>query len=355
MQVKNDSAKGSIPYESAKLFMNSFVGKLAERRRPNSLIKLERMGQEQGFNGVAQLVAKSSEFRDSLRGLLEVGRVFIPEWACLILGRARAVMAELVQKGAKVVSTDSILVPAETDISCASLEALRLVESDMPIVLEADAIIVFRTRLYALLQRTERLRLPPGQSPLAQEGPWALVKLAGQGVPVDRNECALTIVESIAAQRLVKTPRTKTRLLSAESAIREGKALNAEVKVSRPPKFSLETKRKIVNRDLNPWREFSETVPYESIGRLKGVENQRATKRCRSHQEKRKQAWQAREKVLLLLAERSHSLSEIARMTNVPKATIAGLKKRMPWPQMDNFLSGQKLAPPSKDDETEDE
>jgi hypothetical protein len=357
MKLKSASQNGSVTYVCSKLFMNALVGKLAERRRSNSLLELERMCQLRGFVGVTQLIAKSASFRASLRGLLEVGRVFVPEWACLIIGRARAIMAELIMKGALVVSTDSIVVPAGTDISCPGLEALWSVESDMPVVMEADAVVIFRTRLYVLLQRVDNVRMPEGETPLAQDGQWAVVKLAAHGVPVDREACAEAILESLAAKSLVTTPRLKTRLLSAESAIREGKSLNEEVTVARPPKFSLESKRSIANRDVNPWCQSSKTKPYETIGRLNGVARQRVTKAYRSQQEVRNEALKARTEAFALLAQRCYSLGKISKMTGIPKSTLAGLKKRMPWVEMDEFLASLNIAPrpePDDDDVGED-
>jgi hypothetical protein len=352
MELKRVSQKGSVQYVCSKLFMNALVGKLAERRRSNSLLELERMCQLRGFPGVAQLIAQSASFRASLRGLLEVGRIFVPEWACLIIGRARALMTDLVLKGALVVSTDSIVVPAGTEILCPGLEALWSVESDMPVVMEADAVLIFRTRLYVLLQRVGNLRMAEGERPLAQDGQWAVVKLAGHGVPVDREACAEAILESLAAKSLVTTPRPKTRLLSAESAVREGKELNEEVVVARPPKFSLETKRSIVNRDVNPWCQSSETEPYETIGRLNGVERQRTTKAYRSQREARSEALKARTEAFALLGQRCYSLGEISKMTGVPKSTLAGLKKRLPWVEMDEFLASLNIAPrPEPDDD----
>jgi len=352
MELKRVSQKGSVQYVCSKLFMNSLVGKLAERRRSNSLLDFERMCQAQGFVGVTRFIAKSASFRASLRGLFEVGRVFVPEWACLIIGRARALMTDLIMTGALVVSTDSIVVPAGTEILCPSLEALWSVESDMPVVMEADAVLIFRTRLYVLLQRAGSIRMAEGETPLAKDNQWAVVKLAGHGVPIDREACAVAILESLAAKSLVTTPRSKTRLLSAESAVREGKSLNEEVTVARPPKFSLESKRSIVNRDVNPWCQFSETEPYETIGRLKGVERQRTTKAYRSQQEARNDALKARREAFALFAQRCYSLGEIAKKTGIPKSTLAGLKRRMPWVEMDKFLESQNIAPrPEPDDD----
>ena len=222
----------------------------------------------------------------------------------------------------------------------------------MPVVMEADAVVIFRTRLYVLLQRAGNIRMREGKTPLAKDNQWAVVKLAGHGVPVDREACAEAILESLAAKSLVTTPRPKTRLLSAESAVREGKELNEEVMVARPPKFSLETKRSIVNRDVNPWCQSSETEPYETIGRLNGVARQRVTKAYRSQREARNDALKARTEAFALLGQRCYSLGEIAKKTGIPKSTLAGLKKRLPWVEMDDFLASLNIAPrPEPDDD----
>ncbi|HEY7534620.1 MAG TPA: DNA polymerase, partial [Thermodesulfobacteriota bacterium] len=140
--LKNSSTKGSIEYELYKLLMNALVGKLRESFEDRTPFELARTGllPRQALNKVARRLIKSKS----------VGSLWYPEGASLILGKARSIISEFVVKGAYLCSTDSVLLPKDTDISCASLNELRGVGSDLKQELDGSHGALIRARLSAL-------------------------------------------------------------------------------------------------------------------------------------------------------------------------------------------------------------
>jgi hypothetical protein len=247
-------------------------------------------------------------------------------------------MADFVSKGALLVSTDSIIVPKGTDISCNSLDLLRSVGSDMAIEREADAVVVFRTRLYALLVRADNLgRLPAGNPPIAADGDWAVIKMARHGVPVDKTDCAEAVLESLKAKCSVSKVGKKTTLLGASAAIRRNLPINYQDVVSHEVKFNWDRKRILLDRQVNPWQTFSRTSPFSSVGRLEEAERRRIVERDRRRREIRNQAKARHDHVVTLLSDRCHSVREIAGLTGLSKSTVHRLKEAMRWSEMDSY------------------
>jgi hypothetical protein len=348
MAEKKNLTKGTLEYEVVKLIMNGLIGKLAERQRSNLLVQEERLASRRGWEGFGRALATSLPLRDVLRGQLKVGRVFIPEWATLILGRARSLMVDFVSKGALLVSTDSVILPRGTDISCHSLDLLKTVDSDMPIELEADAAIIFRTRLYAeLLKRTNLDRLPKGKEIIALDEDWAVVKMARHGVPVNKEDCARAVLASRKAERSVSVGAKKTTLLGAEAAIRAGLPINHPKVEEREPQFTWDHKRILVKSDVNPWRSYTQTEPYTSLGRLEEAERRKLVERERRLRQRRDNTKAVHDQVISLLAERCHSVREIARLTEVSKSTVQRLKDAMKWSEMDEYKRSRRVRPVS--------
>jgi len=254
-------------------------------------------------------------------------------------------MADFVCKGALLVSTDSILVPKGTDIRCSSLDLLRSVGSDMTIEREADAVVIFRTRLYAMLLRADRLgSLPGGKVPLAANDEWAVIKMARHGVPVDKKDCADAVLASLKAKRAVAMSGKKTTLLGASAAIRRGLPINYQDVVFHEVKFSWDNKRILLNRGVNPWRNFSKTSPFSSIGRLREAERRKIAERGRRRQENRDLAKSRHDQVVTLLSERCHSVRKIASLTRVSKSTVHRLKESMKWLEMESYKESKNVG-----------
>ena len=317
---KNTAEKDSLEYETAKLLLNALIGKLAEQRKASRVLAVERAARQVGAEGVGKILGNSGALRGMLRGLVGVGGLWIPEWAALIVGRARAVMASIVAKGAFVVSTDAVLVPPDLDLDCDGLSALRTVGSELEQKHEGDALFVARSRMYAILQRADRVR--DGAHVLARNARWAVVRVARHGSTESKEEFAETVLACLTAEDDVARVRQKVRLVSAETAVREGRNINDEVVEERKTRFAWDSKRRLHDRDVNPFRYFSKTSPYYTLGKLEGAEHQRAVREGRARVVRRGVV--DVDQVLALLRA-GHSVRAVARLTGVPKSTVQDL------------------------------
>lgn len=340
--------KGTAGYQTAKLFANALVGKLAERVRANHIIAFERTVRQHGWPaGASRQIARAPLLRDSLRGLTKVGALFMPEQATLILGRARALMAEFVSMGAYLVSTDSVVIETGVSMASPSLESLRSMGSDLRDELEADAILIVRTRFYFLLQRADNIRLPPGKSPLAIDDDWAVVKVARHGLPVLKEPLAEAVLASLREKRLIDVCLPRKQLLSAVQAIREGRELNASLSSERKPKIEWDRKRILLNPNVNPWRSFSASRPAQSAPRLAAARQQKLLVNTNRRRERRFRSRAKRDEILRHLASGT-PIREVARLTGVPRSTIQDLKRSFRWREMESFLNHQGIAVPAE-------
>jgi hypothetical protein len=354
MEEKKSYTKKSAEYEIAKLLMNSLVGKFAERRRANYLVDFDRQTRQHGFGGVAQIIAASGCLRDSLRGLPLVGSLFMPEQATLILGRARSLMGDFVARGPVLISTDSVIIEKATLMSGSSLDALRLVDSGLTEDVEADAVLAIRTRLYVLLQKADKIRLPKDlPAPYAQDENWAVVKIARHGLPVVKEALAETVLKSLREGGLVDEPLPRRQLLGANAAIRAGRDLNEEINSSQKPLFGWDHKRVLVKPWVNPWRKWTPTKPYQSAARLKAAEQQKLVVSANRRRERRRQARKLRDEALRLIAA-GMPVRKVSRTVGIPRSTIQDLKKKL-WTPMTDFLATQKIMVPPEEDEGDTE
>lgn len=139
---KNKATKDTVDYELFKLLANGLVGKFAERRQSNialDLVKDELVSRED-YTKVNRKIPKPSA----------VGSLWMPEWASLILGKARSLIGEFVALGSYFVSTDSVLLPSTVDISCDALTQLQSVDSTLDKQLDVTHGVLVRTKLYTL-------------------------------------------------------------------------------------------------------------------------------------------------------------------------------------------------------------
>jgi hypothetical protein len=325
MEEKSAAPKGSLEYETAKLLMNGLIGKLAEHGIPSKLLDLERHARQAGASGFTNAVARDGKLRDTLKGRPRVGALWTPEWASLILGRSRALMADLVAKGAMLVSTDAVLVPPDLSVEGPALEALRSVGSDLEQKVEGDAMFVARSRLYAILQRAGHVR--PGATVYAQDEHWAVVRVARHGTAESKEEFAQTVLACIAAGKDVAVPRTRTRLVGAEAAVREELHVNEEVRKTGTTTFQWDAKRRLLDRDTNPFTSYTRTAPYLSLAMLEAAEHHREL-RAGTARVRRRHAGELQDVVLHRL-RMGDSIREIAKTTGVPKSTVGDMKKRV--------------------------
>lgn len=143
LKLKVESQKGSVAYENYKLIMNALIGKLAQRNPEDNMDYAQELFTQ---HGVPMEKAKRG------RKVERAGSLWAPEWASLILGRARALMSQFINKGALMTVTDSVLLPKRASIECEALTLLRSVGSDLIAEpFEVASALIIRAKLYALV------------------------------------------------------------------------------------------------------------------------------------------------------------------------------------------------------------
>lgn len=326
---KAAAQKGSLPYEVSKLLANALVGKLVERIGGSTLLDFERAAQLQGFTGgLGSAVASSSALHGALRRALDGGPSFAPEWASLTIGRGRAIMGEITARsGALLVSTDAVLVRPGADLSCTGLAELQAAGSDMRLEHEADAAFIARNRCYALLKRPENVN---GKDEVfAANAEWAVVRTARHGSSESPQEFGETVLRCIAAGRDVAPERVRVRRIGAEEAVRTGARINAVVTEPHRTTFAWDRKRRLLDRDANPFSEITSTMPYASVAALEGAERQSLKSQRRRDRRAAQEQARLLRRVLALVAER-RSNGEIASALGIDEETVAIIRQRVP-------------------------
>lgn len=324
---KASATKGTLEYDTWKLLLNALVGKLAEQTDRNLILSLEHEARQHGLTGVGGVVASSGVLRGAVHLDAGVGGLWAPEWASLILGKARAIVGAIVAASSPVlVSTDAVVVPAGTAITCPELALLEDLGSGLTVEKQADAVFIGRSRQYALLTRLQNLG--DKTRSLARDDVWAVVKAARHGSVESEEEFAETILASLRARRDAAPPRSKIRLLGAEAAVREFQPINAEVEKVGKTHFKWDGKRRLLDRDANPFTSWTPTVPYTSTARLTKAEAAREVARYARWRALRKRArWKLRLAAKLL--RQGKGVRETARATGIPKSTVSDLRQRL--------------------------
>lgn len=327
LKMKAAAQKGTLPYATAKLLANALLGKLAERLHGSELLDIEREAQSHGFEpGLGAFISNTPKLRSSLNQLPGVGSAFAPEWATLVLGRSRSIMAEITARGALLLSTDAIICPEGLDLRCEGLSALESVGSGMRLEHRADAIFVARARLYALLKRVENLK--PGEKVIDRDDTWAVVRVARHGVRESEEEFAETLLACLREGRDVAPERVKARHLTAEAAAREGMAINALVTETVRTRFRWDNKRRLLDRDINIFNQSTDTAPYQSLTRMEAGERQRQVS-SGAARPKQSRVPEQKVKEAIALLNSGMSVRKVAAELGMSRSTVTRIKKRV--------------------------
>jgi hypothetical protein len=322
---KNAEAKGSIEYETAKLLLNALIGKFSERRRDSMVVRMERQARAHGAPGVVALFAKAGVTRGASLRSVATGSAWAPEWSALILGKSRALMAPMVARGALLVSTDAVVMPAGVALDTDSFRDLERVGSGLVDEAVGDAAFIVRSRLYGVLRKPENLT--PDQIVLAQDKNWVVLKVARHGSPETKPQFAQTILDCLAARRDVTGPVGKVRLLGARQSVLSDQPLNESIVENRQTHLRWDGKRALRDRDVNIFTSFTQTDPYVTIGKLSAAEHQRRVRAGDARRKRDALAPGTMDRVLAML-EAGASAREIEAETRVPKSTVQDMKRR---------------------------
>jgi hypothetical protein len=329
---KSESQKGTLEYVTNKLILNALVGKFAEKLEPDRVLDLERHARQSGIAGLGQIVFRTPELRDALRGKMQLGTCWSPEWACLILGKSRALMASIIDAADPMfVSTDAVLARSDQRAmieASIGAEELRSVGSGLTLEAEGDGVVVIRSRVYAVLQRADAVR--EKAKVFARDKKWAVVKIARHGIPgKDEGEAAADFLACLRARSgKVAPPRDRKRLIRAPEAARTGRGVNDEVIEERRYLFGWDYKRSLENRDANEFSGFSRTTPYTTLSRaLTALELANIELRAKQRPRRRHVA-KAKLGAIIGMHAAGESIRAIAKATGVKKSTVHDIVKR---------------------------
>ena len=218
LKRKKAADEGTIKYQLHKELVNKITGKL--------------IAKNEGVEKVS------------------VGESWAPEWNALMVGKARALMSDFINLGALFCATDSVLLPSNVDIKdCQAYKDLKSVGSDLREKCRATDIFIIKSDLYLLNGSSE-------------------FKVAGHGYSGTKKEFRRKIRRRLSegSGSLSIKGEKKGKVTYKEAEDGKGE-LNADI--IRPPRETdLEhkgKKRKLVNKDINIYTEYTETKPIVTI------------------------------------------------------------------------------------------
>ena len=291
--LKETAQRDSLAREMWKLVMNALIGKFHQSSPEYDENIMLAFMQKTGLESLSDPSFRKYFYRTPV-----VGPCWAPEWASLILGKARALMAELIARGSLLCSTDSGLFVKGTNMECGALTELRSVGSDFKKEFESDAIFLARTRLYALIK--------DGQ----------VVKTARHGTIANERAFADIVIHNLAARRDLGEKAQRTHLATVKDMMQKNKPLGDAETWERSLKWDWDGKRILNKPNINLWTQFTLTTPYNEIpdfpqdykpkarlGRPKALSPRQRVTAQKLH----RQGW---------------SLRKIARYLNVGAATV---------------------------------
>jgi hypothetical protein len=315
--LKSQSIRGSLEYQTHKLLGISLIGKFFETRKG---YKLQEM--------IDAYQKSQKDFRkDRFKVPEEVAASFAPEWASLILGKARSLMSGIVRTGRCMhLSTDGGIFPLDHIDDLMKSPEVKELESVGSGLLEeglVDEAIVVRTRKYATW-----LQGKPVHS-------------AAHGVHVKKQVFEDMMRKCIDAKAPIVTDYDAMRLAGIRDVFLEGKAkrLLDEIHYKQQSRYYWDCKRKIplsvetiqnpfvVDEWSIPMRDLDEVVAWRKIlesEKLSPSEQVRillggpAIKRPRPSKEERKSRLS---ELIKDYRSKRKSYREIAKILKIPRQT----------------------------------
>ena len=255
-RMKNSNPEGTVPYENAKLLMNSLIGKFCQRDSEYSVESYQNMLEDLEFDyGKFQQVLKNVELRRKYRNPISVGSCWEPEWSALILGSARAIISEIMYATKALTGhTDSVIIRKDSKTDCQAVQRLRELGSDLEHKqkYDADSFWICRSAVY---------------SPILK-----LVKIANKpthhGYPCNSHEEFGNIIkENLTAGKPVLNETHKTHLTTPKEALRQKAKLNTQTLRTTQINWDWDFKRKLC-KEVNIWKDWTPTEPWKSLKEL---------------------------------------------------------------------------------------
>lgn len=321
---KLTAPSGSLQATIWKEVLNASLGKLAQRTSPSNLIDIEREARQAGLGGAGALLAANPSLRTSLQGAPTLGSLWSPERLALITGRARALMSQIIVRSkALLVSTDAVIYDASAPFDCDAVRQLQAVGSDLKLVRSADAAVVIRSRMYALLRRAGNVQ--PGERAIAADDTWAVIKVARQGTGEPEESFANTLLANLRAGSNVAATWSRTRLLSVDEAIRRGARIGDAVTQEGVTRFRWDGKRRLADRDCQIFRRYTTTTPYRSERRMEGSARAVLVRTGQARRQQRPLSPGKRQRITDLLRAGA-GVRDVARQLKVAASTVSAIR-----------------------------
>lgn len=254
--------RDSVGRELDKLMMNSLIGKLSQNKGEADIEDMKAFAEK---IDVPLRVVISPQFLhpEKPRSKFRIGGHIMPEWSALILGKARSIMASLLNEVGEslICSTDSMLVPDHLNSAVDKAmhsESVILTNKNKGKV--THRVRVVRNRVYSACTKDGKIVF--GASHAIHLGSKRKgCKACTKGTCEEPTHNALRFILSDA------TKYPKTRRTGLKTAIRKGERFftetDAEMKFLRVWDFK---RRLLPDGDTAPWLSVSE---YEAVVRSK--------------------------------------------------------------------------------------
>jgi len=304
-EMKNSNPEGSMPYENAKLLMNSLIGKFCQRDSEYSIESYQSMLEDldYDYNRFKQ-VLKNIELRQKYKNPIAVGSCWEPEWSSLILGSARATISEIMYTTKALTGhTDSVMIRKGSKTECPAVNRLRKLGSDLEHKkdYDADAFWICRSAVY---------------SPIREGIP---IKPTHHGYPCNSHEdFGKILIANLAEGEGVVNHTEKTHLTSPKEALRKQQKLNSQSIKTTQIKWDWDYKRKLC-KSVNVWQDWSRTEPWQNLDVLLNSLPQKHQERFKT---KRKPKITYGKRLRWKLLNIIYSENEIAEIDSVSRSTV---------------------------------
>lgn len=222
--MRGKAESEGLTRETFKMLLNALIGKFAQRHTDDDVIR-------------------------GWKRTMKVGSSWSPEWACLITGKARAIMSQFINRGALMTVTDSVLLPSNASIECDGLRELKDVGSNLEVVLpDVRYALLVRSRLYALLN-----------------GERQIVKEAHHAVHLTSEQCKLMFKKSIEDGVGVESYGERLHLVGYHEASTKGLKLGSGVMKPSRIHWRWDYKRVLRHPVANMFRDYAWSTPIVNV------------------------------------------------------------------------------------------
>lgn len=237
-----DSIGDMVGRELSKLMMNSLIGKLSQNRGDVDIEAMKEFSAKIGVP-VEDCVQPTFYHPEKPSGKYRLGRNIMPEWSALILGKARSLMACLLNrvKVSLICSTDSLLIPVELN---------ALVDE---VMLELGIVLTHKNK-----EPTSRVRVIRNRLYVGINAEGKVLFGASHAIHLRHSDAMKLILSE-------ETEYVSERKIGLKESVRSGKAFFSQ----EPRDMSLsrtwdDKRRLLADGSTEPWESLADMEKYLS-------------------------------------------------------------------------------------------